>query len=198
MNASPDPFADAPDAALLVAYANGDGQAARILTTRLLPRVLAQATRMLGSQTEAEDIAQDAMMRLWKIAPDWRQGEAQVSTWLYRVVANLCTDRLRKRRGAVSLDQVSEPLDAAPSVVAQMQTQARMTALSEALAQMPERQAQAVSLRHLEGLANPEIAQIMDISVRSVESLTARGKRALSDLMAGRKAELGYDDDEPE
>lgn len=198
MNASPDPFADAPDAALLVAYANGDGQAARILTTRLLPRVLAQATRMLGSQTEAEDVAQDAMMRLWKIAPDWRQGEAQVSTWLYRVVANLCTDRLRKRRGAVSLDQVSEPLDAAPSVVAQMQTRARMTALSEALAQVPERQAQAVSLRHLEGLANPEIAQIMDISVRSVESLTARGKRALSDLMAGRKAELGYDDDEPE
>jgi len=198
MNASPDPFADAPDAALLVAYANGDGQAARILTTRLLPRVLAQATRMLGSQTEAEDIAQDAMMRLWKIAPDWRQGEAQVSTWLYRVVANLCTDRLRKRHGAVSLDQVSEPLDAAPSVVAQMQTQARMTALSDALAQLPDRQAQAVSLRHLEGLTNPEIAQIMDISVRSVESLTARGKRALSDLMAGRKAELGYDDDEPE
>ncbi|EBA12486.1 RNA polymerase sigma factor [Roseobacter sp. CCS2] len=197
MNASPDPFVGAPDAALLVAYANGDGQAARSLTARLLPRVLAQATRMLGNQTEAEDVAQDAMMRLWKIAPDWRHGEAQVSTWLYRVVANLCTDRLRKRRG-VSLDQVAEPLDAAPSVTAQMQTQARMTALSDALAQLPERQAQAVSLRHLEGLANPEIAQIMDISVRSVESLTARGKRALADIMAGRKAELGYDDDEPE
>jgi RNA polymerase sigma-70 factor (ECF subfamily) len=198
MNASLDPFAGAPDEALLVAYANGDGQAARILTARLLPRILAQATRMLGNQTEAEDVAQDAMMRVWKIAPDWRQGEAQVSTWLYRVVANLCTDRLRKRRGGVSLDQVAEPLDGAPSVVAQMQTQERMTALSDALAQLPDRQAQAVSLRHLEGLANPEIAQIMDISVRSVESLTARGKRALADIMAGRKAELGYDDDEPE
>jgi len=198
MNASPDPFAGAPDEALLVAYANGDGQAARYLTVRLLPRVLAQATRLLGTQAEAEDVAQDAMMRLWKIAPDWRQGEAQVSTWLYRVVANLCTDRLRKRRGGVSLDQVAEPLDGAPSVTAQMQTQARMSALSDVLAQLPERQAQAVSLRHLEGLANPQIAQIMDISVRSVESLTARGKRALTELMAGRKAELGYDDDEPE
>jgi len=198
MNASLDPFAGAPDEALLVAYANGDGQAARILTARLLPRILAQATRMLGNQAEAEDVAQDAMMRVWKIAPDWRQGEAQVGTWVYRVVANLCTDRLRKRRGGVSLDQVAEPLDAAPSVVAQMQTQERMTALSDALAQLPDRQAQAVSLRHLEGLANPEIAQIMDISVRSVESLTARGKRALADIMAGRKAELGYDDDEPE
>jgi RNA polymerase sigma-70 factor (ECF subfamily) len=137
-------------------------------------------------------------MRLWRIAPDWRQDEAQVSTWLYRVTANLCTDRLRKRRGAVSLDQVAEPLDDSPSVSAQMQTRARMRALSDALAQLPERQAQAVSLRHLEGLSNPDIAQIMDISVRSVESLTARGKRALAELMAGQKAELGYDDDQPE
>ena len=65
------------------------------------------------------------------------------------------------------------------------------------MAQLPERQAQAVALRHLEGLSNPQIAAIMDISVASVESLTARGKRALSAIMAGRKAELGYDDDEP-
>lgn len=195
MNISPDPFAGAPDEALLVAFANGDPLAARYLTARLLPRVLAQAMRMLAHQTEAEDVAQDAMIRLWKVAPDWRQGEAQVSTWLYRVVANLCTDRLRKRRAAIPLDQVAEPVDATPSVASRMQTQTRMTALSDALAQLPERQAQAVSLRHLEGLSNPEIAQIMDISVRSVESLTARGKRALADIMAGRKAELGYDDD---
>lgn len=197
MTTSPDPFAGASDAAVLVAFANGDGQAARVLTARLLPRVLAQATRLLANPAEAEDVAQDAMMRLWKVAPEWRQDEAQISTWLYRVVANLCTDRLRKRR-SVALDQVAEPLDGSPSVAAQMQTQARLRALSDAMAALPERQAQAVSLRHLEGLSNPEIAQIMDISVRSVESLTARGKRALAEVMAGRKAELGYDDDEPE
>ncbi|MFQ1701760.1 RNA polymerase sigma factor [Loktanella agnita] len=195
MRAAPEPTASIPDAALLVAFANGDATAARDLADRLLPRVLAQATRMLADPAEAEDVAQDAMMRLWRIAPDWRQGEAEVSTWLYRVVANLCTDRLRKRRGGVSLDQVAEPPDGAPSVAAQLQTRARMAALSDALAQLPERQAQAVALRHLEGLSNPEIAQIMDISVRSVESLTARGKRALAEIMAGRKAELGYDDD---
>lgn len=195
MQVEPNPLSGATDAALLIAFANGDGQAARILSIRLLPRVLAQATRMLANPTEAEDVAQDAMMRLWKIAPDWRQDEAQISTWLYRVVANLCTDRLRKRRGSLSLDQVAEPLDSTPSVVENMQTRARMTALSDALAQLPDRQAQAVALRHLEGLSNPEIAQIMDISVRSVESLTARGKRALAEIMAGRKAELGYDDE---
>ncbi|MGJ8621615.1 MAG: RNA polymerase sigma factor [Yoonia sp.] len=193
-----DPFATVPDAACLVAFANGDPQAARVLTARLLPSVLAQATRMLASRSEAEDVAQDAMMRLWKIAPHWQEGDAKVSTWLFRVVANLCTDRLRKRRGAVALDQVAEPLDSAPSVAAQMQAQTRLRALSDALAQLPERQAHAVALRHLEGLANPQIAQIMEISVRSVESLTARGKRALVALLAERKAELGYDDDTPE
>jgi RNA polymerase sigma-70 factor (ECF subfamily) len=184
-----------PDAALLVAYANGDASAARLLASRLLPRVMGQAVRMLQDHAEAEDVAQDAMMRLWKIAPDWRQGEAQVSTWLYRVVANLCTDRLRKRRGNVGLDQVADPADPTPSAVEQMQANTRMQALSAALASLPDRQAQAVSLRHLEGLSNPEIGQIMDISVTSVESLTARGKRALAAALAGRKQELGYDDD---
>jgi len=183
------------DAALLVAYANGDPDAARLLAAQLLPRVMGQAVRMLQDHAEAEDVAQEAMMRLWKIAPDWRQGEAQVSTWLYRVVANLCTDRLRKRRGNVGLDQVEDPADQAPSAVDQMQTSTRMQALSDALAELPERQAQAVSLRHLEGLSNPQIAEIMDISVTSVESLTARGKRALATALASRKQELGYEND---
>lgn len=195
MNAPLGSWRDAPDDAVLLAYANGDEEAARVLSLRLVPRVLAQATRMLADQAEAEDVAQEAMMKLWEIAADWRQGEAQVSTWLYRVVANLCTDRLRKRRG-VSLDQIAEPTDPQMSAIAQMQETSRLTALANALAQLPDRQAQAVSLRHLEGLTNPEIAQIMDISVRSVESLTARGKKALADILAGRKAELGYEDDE--
>jgi RNA polymerase sigma-70 factor (ECF subfamily) len=69
-----------------------------------------------------------------------------------------------------------------------------MQALSDALASLPERQAQAVALRHLEGLGNPEIAQVMDISVEAVESLTARGKRALAKILAGRKAELGFEE----
>lgn len=195
MDMSQDPLQDAPDAALLIAYANGDQDAARLLAARLLPRILAQATRLLADRAEAEDVAQDAMMRLWKIAPDWRQGEAQITTWLYRVVANLCVDRLRKRRGGVSLDLVADPVDETPSAPDQLQTTARMQALSGALAQLPDRQAEAVSLRHLEGLSNPEIAQIMDIGVAAVESLTARGKRALTAILAGRKSELGYDDD---
>lgn len=72
MKSAPDTCLPIPDDALLVAFANGDVQAARDLAGRLLPRVLAQATRMLADTAEAEDVAQDAMMRLWKIAPDWR------------------------------------------------------------------------------------------------------------------------------
>lgn len=188
-------LSNAPDAALLVAYANGDPDAAAILTRRLLPNVLGQATRMLSDRSEAEDVAQEAMIRLWKIAPDWRQDEAKVSTWLYRVVANLCTDRLRKRRGNVGLDEIAEADSGKPSAAHQLQSQHRLAALSSALSQLPERQAQAVSLRHLEGLSNPEIAEIMDITVTAVENLTARGKRALAALLADQRTALGFQDD---
>ena len=103
------------DDALMVLFANGDPQAAAILAYRHTPRVLALSVRLLGDQAEADDVAQDAMMRLWKIAPDWRQGEAKVSTWLYRVAHNLCTDRLRKRRGT-HLEAIPEPEDERPAV----------------------------------------------------------------------------------
>jgi RNA polymerase sigma factor (sigma-70 family) len=190
------PETEAPDAALLIAFANGDAGAAQLLAERLLPRTLAQAQRMLSDRVEAEDVAQEAMMRLWRIAGEWRQGEAQVSTWLYRVTANLCTDRLRRRKRSVPLDAVAEPLDTAPSVTARIQSEARAKALSDALAQLPPRQAEAVALRHLEGLSNPEIAEVMEIGVEAVESLTARGKRGLALILAGRRDELGIEDDD--
>jgi len=134
------------------------------------------------------------MLRLWKVAPDWRQGEAKVTTWLYRVVSNLCTDRLRKKRG-VALEAVPEPEDDRPSATDAMIEAERAAALQQALATLPERQRQAVVLRHIEGATNPEIARILEISVEAVESLTARGKRALAAALAGRRAELGYQDD---
>ena len=190
-----DAYADAPDDALLALYANGDRDAARLLMHRMTPRVYRQAYRMLGDQAEAEDVAQEAMLKLWKIAPDWRQGEAKVTTWLYRIVANLCTDRLRKRRPNDSLDSVAEPEDGAASVPDQMQDQTRSFALNEALDQLPDRQKQAVVLRHLEELTNPEIAEVMGVGVGAVENLIARGKRALAGLLAKRKDELGYSDD---
>ena len=191
-----DGLSDVSDEALLALYATVDRAAARALTVRLTPRILAFAGRMLGDRTEAEDVAQEAMLRLWRIAPDWRQGEAQVSTWLYRVASNLCTDRLRgRRRGAVTMpDDAPDVADAAPGVEAALMAGDRMRALDAALAALPERQRQAVVLRHIDGLTNPEIAAVMDIGVEAVESLTARGKRSLAALLAGQRAELGYEE----
>lgn len=190
---------DAPtepdDEVLLGLYAKGDTLAARTLTLRLTPRALRYAARILGGdRAEAEDVAQEAMLRLWRVAPEWRTGEAKVSTWLYRVVTNLCTDRLRARmrRSTLTLDDAPDIEDATPGVVAGLMEQDRMAALEAALAQLPERQRQAVVLRHIEGLANPDIAVVMDIGVEAVESLTARGKRALTAILAGERDRLGY------
>lgn len=192
-----DALSDVSDEALLVLYANGDRAAARALTLRLTPRMLGYAARVLGGdRAEAEDVAQEAMLRLWRVAPDWRRGEAQVSTWLYRVAANLCTDRLRarQRKAAAPLDEAPEVADAMPGVEAGLIEADRMAALQAALAELPDRQRQAVVLRHIEGLTNPEIAAVLDIGVEAVESLTARGKRALTALLSGRRADLGYEE----
>jgi RNA polymerase sigma-70 factor (ECF subfamily) len=186
------------DEALMVLYANGDPHAALALTRRVTPRVMAYASRLLsGDRAEAEDVAQETMLRLWRVAPQWRQGETKVTTWAYRVATNLCIDRQRARvrKRQMALDDAPEVADGAPGAEGRLQEAGRMAALEAAMAELPDRQRQAVVLRHLEGMTNPEIAAIMEIGVEAVESLTARGKRSLSALLAGRKAELGYEDD---
>lgn len=193
MKQATDPHSDVPDEALLVLYAREDRLASRALTQRLLPRMLGYAGRILGGdRAEAEDVTQEAMMRLWRAAPDWRQGEAKVSTWLYRVVTNLCTDRLRagRRRASDTIDNHPDLADIAPGVESRMMAAERMAALEAALAALPPRQREAVVLRHIEGLSNPEIAAILEIGVEAVESLTARGKRSLAALLSGQRAEL--------
>ncbi|MBU3258836.1 RNA polymerase sigma factor [Roseovarius sp. PS-C2] len=188
-----DMMSDIPDEALLERFALGDAAAARALTMRLTPQVMAHAFRLLGNHAEAEDVSQEAMLRLWKIAPEWRRGEARITTWLYRVVANLCIDRLRRTQGE-SLESVPEPQDERKGPAETLQGAERAQALQVALGHLPARQRQAVVLRDLEGLANPEVAEIMETSVEAVESLLARGRRGLMADLAGRREELGFGD----
>ncbi|MDG4648612.1 RNA polymerase sigma factor [Roseibacterium sp. SDUM158017] len=179
------------DGALMVLFAQGDRAAAQILTGRLLPRALRHASRVLGDRAEAEDVAQEAMLRLWRAAADWRRdGPARPATWLHRVVANLAVDRLRRSRRAVGLD--ADMPDETPGADASLVQADRMAALDAALATLPERQRQAVVLRHIEGMSNPEIAEVLEIGVEAVESLTARGKRALKAALDGQKEALGH------
>lgn len=176
---------DETDEALLARFAAGDRFAARAITMRRTPRVLALARRMLNDPAEAEDVAQEAMMRLWRIAPDWRDGEAKVSTWLHRVTANLCIDRLRKRRGGgPSIDEIEEPMDPTPRADAVLMAGDRAAAVAKAIADLPERQRVAVTLRHFEDRSNPEIAALLEVSVEAVESLLTRGRKALARALA--------------
>ena len=153
-----------------MAFANGDGAAGRVLLGRLAPKLFSHAARVLGDRAEAEDVVQETMLRLWKIAADWRQDEAKVSTWAYRVAVNLCTDRPRSRtrRPHVGIDGIAEPVAPIESAVEHMTDAARNDALDRALKTLPDRQRQAVVLRHLEGLSNQEISSIMDIGVEAV------------------------------
>lgn len=189
--------ADVPDdAALLMRYAAGDAMAARWLAERHAGRLLAHAMRMLGGdRAEAEDVVQDTMLRLWRMAPDWQDGQAQLSTWLYRVATNLCIDRRRRRRPSEPLDAVPDPVAPEPAGPAALMQSQRAAALQAALDRLPDRQRQAVILRHLDGLSNPEIAAVMDIGIEAVESLVARGKRALTTALRGQRMQLGYSDD---
>ncbi len=181
---------DTSDEDLLSLYAQGDQAAARALMLRHAPRVLALARRLLKDPVEAEDVTQEAMLRLWKIAPDWRAGEAKVSTWLYRVGSNLCTDRLRKKRG-VGLDQAPEVVDETPDVEDQMIAADRGRALRQAMDRLPARQKLALTLRHFEEQSNPEIAEVLETSVEAVESLLSRARRALAADLSRNRSALG-------
>ncbi|HRO11942.1 sigma-70 family RNA polymerase sigma factor [Amaricoccus sp.] len=197
MTRSPDADAEPSDAALLALYADGDQAAARMLTARHAPRVFALARRMLGEVAEAEDVTQETMLRLWKIAPDWQADRAAVATWLYRVASNLCIDQLRRRRNptrSASDDALPEIADDAPGAEHRLQADDRAAALREALAALPDRQRLAILLRHFEDRPNPEIAAILDASVEAVESLLARARRDLAQRLAPRRAELGFTD----
>jgi RNA polymerase sigma-70 factor (ECF subfamily) len=185
-----DATSGADDDDLIARYAAGDQSAARALALRHTPRVLAIARRMLADAAEAEDVAQEAMLRLWKTAPDWRPGEAKVSTWLHRVASNLCIDILRKRR-RLSAEEAPETADDAPSALTGMEQAERATALRDAMDALPDRQRAAVTMRHFAGLSNPEIGEKLGVSVEAVESLLARGRRALARRLAPQRQKLG-------
>lgn len=177
------------DDALIARFAAGDQSAARVLTERHVGRVLALATRMLRDTTEAEDVAQETMLRAWKNAEKWVPGQAKFSTWLHRVALNLCYDRLRKRK-STSLDEVAEPEDDRASAQEGLEAGERLAVLKEAMDSLPERQRAAIQMRHFEERGNEETAEILGVSVEAVESLLSRGRRALRDKLATQRALL--------
>lgn len=173
-----------PDQDLIARVAKGDPAAVRAMVARKLPRLLGVATRMLGDRSEAEDVAQEAFMRLWRQAGRWRPGAALFDTWLHRVTLNLCYDRLRRRR-EITTDAVPEQTDPAARADQSMIDQARDARLAAAIAGLPERQRAALVLQYYEGLSNIEAAAAMEIGVEALESLLSRARRTLRDRLRG-------------
>ena len=171
---------DADDVALMQHIAAGDQPAFRRFAARHVPRCLALAQRILGNAADAEEVVQDALLRLWQQAPNWRAGEAKVSTWLYRVLVNLAIDRTRQRRHRfVALDEAGDPADPAPSAQNLVETRQLEAALDAAIRALPERQRLALSLCGQDGLSCAEAAEVLKISVSAMESLLVRGRRTL-------------------
>ena len=167
-----------PDADLVARAGRGDRAAAQALMARHIGKLLALARRMLSDPAEAEDAVQDAFIQLWTHAARWEPGRAKIGTWLYRVTLNKCYDRLR-RRPTTRLDEAAEIADAAPGPDAGLQAASVSAAIEAALAALPERQRAAIQLCHFQDCGNIEAAEILGISVEALESLLARGRRAL-------------------
>jgi RNA polymerase sigma-70 factor (ECF subfamily) len=167
-----------PDQDLIARVAKNDPAAVRAMVARKLPRLLGVATRMLGDRGDAEDVAQEAFLKLWRQAGQWRPGAALFDTWLHRVTLNLCYDRLRRRR-EVTTEAVPEQADPAPAADQAMVDSARDASVAAAIARLPERQRAALVLQYYEGLSNIEAATAMEIGVEALESLLSRARRAL-------------------
>lgn len=172
-----------PDEALLARVAEGDPAAVRALVGRKLPRLMSLAQRMLGDAAEAEDVAQEAFVRVWKQAPKWQSGRARFDTWLHRVALNLCYDRLRRRR-EIPTDTPPEQVDPGPPPDRGLEARATAGRVSAALAALPDRQREAIVLCHYQELGNIEAAAVMGVTVEALESLLGRGRRALRAALA--------------
>jgi len=171
-----------PDEELVRRIGAGDPAAVQAMVARKLPRVLSLATRMLGDAAEAEDVAQETFVRIWRHASSWRRGHARFDTWIHRVALNLCYDRLRRRRERTT-DELPEMADEAPLPDALPGDEGRR--VQQALQCIAPRQREAIVLVYYQEMSNIEAAGAMQVSVDALESLLARGRRALQALLVG-------------
>lgn len=152
------------------------------LMARHADRLMAVAWRMVGERTLAEDMVQEVLIKSMAQAHKWQTGKALFSTWMHRVLVNLCYDYLRKagtKREISGLEKMPEIIDGAPAADEQMAADELSVTLRKALETIPPRQRQAIILCHYEERSNVQAAEILSLSVEAVESLLARGRRSL-------------------
>jgi RNA polymerase sigma-70 factor (ECF subfamily) len=175
---------EAPDEVLMARIGGGDRAAFNLLAQRHAGAVVRLAAHILRNRADAEDVAQDAMLRVWTNAPRWKP-VATFRTWLTRIVVNLCLDRKRRAAGQtwLPLEATGDVADPAPDAGAQLETDEGERRLAAAIARLPVRQRAAITLTYSEGLSNAQTADILDTSVSAIETLLVRAKANLRNAL---------------
>jgi RNA polymerase sigma-70 factor (ECF subfamily) len=170
------------DEELMRAVQTGDLPAFEQIVLRHQTAVWNLACRILNDRAEAEDVAQEAFLRVLDAAPRY-QPTARFRTYLLRIVTHLCLDRVRKKRPFYT-DTLPDVPAAEPSPAGGLLERERKQQVHQALAKLPQQQRLALSLRYDEELRYKEIATVMRTSPKAVERLLARGRAALAVLVS--------------
>jgi RNA polymerase sigma-70 factor (ECF subfamily) len=167
------------DATLLIAIGRGDHAAFVQLVRRHTNRFYRLAYRFTGNRTEAEDVVQDAFLKLWENPANWQPERGfAFTTWFYRVVVNLCLDRRKKKRPLPLPEDMPLPDDRA-SQEETLLLDERERLIEAEISALPERQRVALNLCFYEGLSNQEAAAVMGLGLKALQSLVMRAKTAL-------------------
>lgn len=173
------------DESLMRLIQTGSHQAFSILVRRHTDRFFATAYRISGSTNEAEDLVQEAFLKIWQKPTIWKDDKgAKFTTWFYRILVNMNIDRLR-RTGRLAGDAALEYMpDKADSPETQTALNEEQVMIERALASLPERQKTALNLCFYEGMSNAQAADVMGVKLKALESLLMRAKTGLKDYFA--------------
>lgn len=179
----PDDPENARDIELMHRIAAGDEAAMRDLIERHQMRVIGTAARMLGSDREAEDVAQQVFVRIWKSANRYRPS-AKFTTWMYTIVRNLVFNHTRRSRGQIQTELSEDMRDAHQKTPDEDVLESeKQQAIQQAIDALPEAQRLAVVLRRYDSVPYEEIARIMGQTVPGVKSLLFRARTSLRESL---------------
>ncbi|MDI3481528.1 MAG: hypothetical protein PWQ97_1183 [Tepidanaerobacteraceae bacterium] len=162
----------------------GDATAFEILVERYKSKIFTLAYRMLSSMEEAEDVSQEAFVKIYRSLKIYDAGRTKFSTWIYRITYNLCVDHLRKRRETAPLaeDGIVAP-SASPEELAVAKDGARI--LHEAICELPEEYRVPLVLFHFHGLSYREICKVLNLPMSIVKNRLFRARRLLKEKLYG-------------
>lgn len=176
-------LADKDDAALLALVQHGNGPAFAALVERHTARFYRLAFRYLQNKEAAEDIVQDAFLKLWENPARWQpERNSKFTTWFYRIVVNLCLDQ-RKKKKTAPLDDATDVIDEREPVDDTMIRRQRQNRLEKEIAALPERQRTALNLCFDDDLSNQEAAEVMGVKLKALQSLIMRAKTTLKERL---------------